>query len=196
MSTYRIVLLAIILFVTVSTTIVLTQFKNLSKAIPAKLEKELPVTPFEGWREFSSEQGDFSVKFPAIPQNAKDTVNNNNNENLLYDMYVAQKWDGAIFMVTVVSYPRNIESGDTNTFLKNFLTEMLSSNPNNELQSAQETKFLDYDALDFVIKNPQAHIDGKAFAKDNKIYFLSYVTDSNNRQLSDYTYFIDSFRLR
>lgn len=194
MTAYRLVAIAIILFVTFSTAIVVFNFKNLSMAIPANLEKTLPATPYEGWREFTADQGGFSVKVPAIPQNAQETVQDKRtNQSLLYDMYVAEKWNGALFTITVIHYPKEVPNLEKT--LKDYLGDIILSNPGNELVSAKETSFQGKTALSYKVQNPKNQTEGILVIDGKRIFFIGYITDERNKDQKDYEYFINSFKI-
>lgn len=192
MSQYRIVLMIIVVFFVGMIYLMFANFKDLSVAVPANLKKEEPISPYEGWREFAYKEENFSAKFPAIVQNAKDTVTNPYIDGkLLYDMYASEQWNGAIYMVNVITYPKNVDLAT----VKQFLTTTLQSHQNSKLISSEEIRFAEHPAIEFVSVAGEAQTNGILLADKDKIYFLTYITEESNRNLKDYDYFKKSFKL-
>ncbi|GAB4227198.1 MAG: hypothetical protein Tsb0021_03830 [Chlamydiales bacterium] len=186
--------LALLLALVILSVIVIDRYRDLSVAIPADLKPELPSQPYEGWREYESRIGGFSAKFPGLPQNAKNTITERrSNQVLVYDMYIAEQWDGTVYMVTVVTYPFEIQQKEE--VLSNFLSDVLTSNPQNELVLAVKEQFRGQEALKFKVKTNQAYIDALAFIRKDKLYYLSEISANLEEEGKDFQYFIDSFQL-
>lgn len=170
--------------------------KDMYKALPATLNSTMTIVPFEEWREFEADEAKFKVQIPALPQHATETVRDpKDQQKREYDMYVSQKNDGTIFMISLITYENDQETSNPTKLLKSIVEEMLASNPSNKLKSLKENLYHQYKAIDFSIENADVHMDGKAFVIGKTLYILSYIAKSADYNPLEYQHFIDSFKL-
>lgn len=190
----KILWLLIISIVAFAIVIAIRSVPNMYKMLPAQLDKTMPVTPYEDWREYQSKEGNFKVFFPTIPQHATENLPEAKTKlSRKYDMYVAERMDGAIFMISLITYIDPIENPKKT--LRTVLDEMLALNPKNKLENVQETTFKNHEALDFLIRNPDVQIQAKIFVVKNTIYLISYIAQSENYQKEDFDHFLGTFQL-
>lgn len=145
------------------------------------------------WRSFTADNGSFTVSLPSLPQQAEDTISDPaTGEPRLYTMYVAKQNNGSIFMISVISYKTKQLS---QAILESVKNEMIASHPGNRLLSSANTSFLEHDAVDFSIENPDAHIEGRAFLVDSTLYLLTHVASKEDYKEEEFTRFVHSFQL-
>ncbi|MDP1834808.1 MAG: hypothetical protein Q8K75_02660 [Chlamydiales bacterium] len=161
-----------------------------------KVEDEVQTEdPFGEWRPFSSEDGVFTVMLPSLPQRANDTIADpSTGEQRKYDMYVAKKSNGSIFMISMITYPGSGGLED-HKILESVKDEMVAAHPGNKLLSSQTGTYLGHDSIDFSIENPDAHIDGKAFLVDRTLYLLTHVASKDTYNEQEFGHFADSFKI-
>lgn len=148
------------------------------------------------WKQFDAQSGKFSVDFPSQPQHASDTINDNATQQLKkYEMFVAEGLDGGVFMINLITYPQEEVVKDKQQIFKNFLDDMLTSNPRNQLVSSSNIQYNNHDGMDFKLKNDEATINSKMFLDGNTLYVLSKVTKNNNKDAGDFDRFVSSFKL-
>lgn len=183
------VLLLVVLFF-------LSEMKNAYKVIPIKESPVLVATPYLEWKDFTSQSGKFVVSFPVPPQNAKDVVNVPRSDlKRTYDMYVSEKNDGTIFMVSVITYPKELVIANSNFLLDEVVDEMMQTNPKNRLLKKEASTYNGMPAIDFKIDNKIYDIEGKVIANNEVIYLLSYLAKKGKFDADEYHHFIDSFKL-
>lgn len=149
---------------------------------------------FQTWHEFAAPSGKFKVLFPSLPQHATENVDDpQSNEKKKYEMYVSQKDDGTIFMITLVSFKEPIDHGGD--LLKEMMNDMIASNPNNKLLGMEEGEYKGNPALDFSLSSGELTIDAKSFITDNTLYVLSRILKPTNYTRDEFLFFVNSFEL-
>ena len=134
--------------------------------------------------------------FPVIPQHANETVKDpETNVVRKYDMYVAQRNDGALFMITRIGFSHMKSDLDPEKIMKEMMDDMISTNPQNELRTMTATTYKGFKALDFAFGNNELTVDVKTFVDGNTLYILSWMVKNQNYNLNEYNFFINSFDL-
>lgn len=166
----------------------------LQNSDPAKVDLEK--YNFQDWKEFESPNGKFQVMLPTIPQQATENiVDQKTGENRNYDMYVSERLNGTIFMISLITFESNPNAAKQEMLLTEMMDDMVNSNPNNELISKAYSEYLGNQALDFRISSVDVNIDAKTFMVDNTMYVLSRVTPSSENDPSEFNFFVNSFEL-
>lgn len=182
--------------VVLASILVIRSTKDLYKVLPANLPASISSTSFEDWRQFVSDHKKFKVLMPNMPHHATESLNDpKTQDKRIYDIYVSEKSNGTIFMISLITYPEDKETSDPAKLLKSIVDEMIASNPNNKLLSSRELSYLNNKAVDFSVENADVHMDSRAFVKGNTLYVLSYIAKIGDYNPSEYEHFIDSFNL-
>jgi hypothetical protein len=170
--------------------------KKAYKVLPVATFNKLEVPSFADWREFSAQSGKFKVFLPAAPQYVKESVNiPNTDKKRKYEMYVAQKVNGTIFMINLITYPTEVDTSNKNQILRDIINEMVEANTGNQLTELQDTIYQQHPALDFHIVNQELNIQGKAFMIEKTLYLLAYIAKEMDFTRAEYDHFIDSFQI-
>ncbi len=167
--------------------------------IPNVSESSIQSSPntFEDWREFTPPSGRFEVQIPATPQYAKDAVAiPNTNTKRRYEMFASEKIDGTLFMISMITYPKEVDTSNTQEMLRGIVDELMHSNPLNRLINLENSSYQTHPAIDFDMISPQFKVQGKALIDDKTIYVLSYAARKDDFDTSEYQHFIDSFVLK
>lgn len=153
-----------------------------------------PVTNFVSWHEYSSPNGDFRVMFPALPQQtSQKIIDQKTQEPRFYEMYVSEKDDGTIFMITAITFPSNRDPKTTEKMLTKAMNDMIESDPKNHLKKNQVTDYKNMKALDFSIENDKVSIDGKAFMIGDTLYVLTSLGNNQSYNDKEFNFFANSF---
>jgi hypothetical protein len=169
--------------------------KNAYRMIPVQMSEEMKVPPYADWREFIPQSKKFKVMLPTVPQYAQDSnLIANTEQKRFYEMFISEKLNGAIFMISQITYPAEYNV-NTRQLLKDTIDEMVKSNPDNTLNFVNDTTFLDQTAFDFNITNKDFGVDGKAFMYGKTIYLLTYIAKNAEFNKEEYKHFLDSFHL-
>ena len=167
--------------------------------VPNVSENSIPSNPntFTDWREFTPPSGRFEVQLPTTPQYAKDAVAiPNTNTKRRYEMFVSEKIDGTLFMISVITYPKEVDTSNAQEMLRGVTEELMHSNPLNRLINLENSSYQTHPAVDFDMLSPQFKVQGKALMDDKTIYVLSYAARKDDFDTSEYQHFIDSFVIK
>lgn len=157
--------------------------------------QEQDETQFHKWHEFSSPTAKFKVQFPTLPQHATDTIDDPKTKELReYDMYVSEKENGTIFMISIIKMMNKDVKIDENA-LTNVMNDILATSPQSKLKTMQMGTYQAHPSLDFSIENDQVNIDGKAFLDGNTLYLLTSAAKLPNYQKDEFNFFVNSFEL-
>lgn len=157
--------------------------------------KEYAESQFQNWHEFAAPLAKFKVLVPVLPQHGTDTLNDpKTKETRKYDIYVSEKDDGTIFMISMITMMNDEAKLDENT-LKTVMNDILAASPNNKLKIMKMGTYKQYPALDFSIESDQVNIDGKAFLVGNTLYLLTSVAKMINYKKQEFDFFVNSFQL-
>lgn len=167
--------------------------------VPNVSESSMQSNPhaFKDWREFTPPSGRFEVQLPATPQYAKDAlVIPNTHTKRLYEMFVSEKIDGTLFMISMITYPKEVDTSNPQEMLRGVIDELRHSNPLNRLINLENSSYQSHPAIDFDMLSPQFKVQGKALMDDKTIYVLSYAARKDDFDTSEYQHFMDSFVLK
>ncbi len=191
---FIIVALALLSFLTVRFS------KDTYKMLPIDLKKtenvDLTKFNFQEWKEYHSPSGAFTVLLPTLPQHATESIKDPKTGNIRnYDMYVSERIDGTIFMISLITFQDLSSNSDPETLLLSMMNDMVASNPDNVLKAEQTGSFQGHPSLDFTMSNNEHHIDAKTFMIDNIMFVLTRISNAKNYNTSEYTFFINSFEV-
>lgn len=168
--------------------------KDSYKMLPLAASKEGAPGPFTSWHSIDSPTGHYKVMMPAIPQHATQNIVDPKTKNLRhYDMSIAQKSDGSMFMVSLITFQGTNSSPDI--LKKTVINDLLAANPQNQLKEMEMGSFQGYPSINFTIANSDTTVKGLTFIEGNTLYLLSAVFPNQYYSAKDYDYFIKSFDL-
>lgn len=191
--TRLLILLASILIVLVG----FVMFRDLSKdsqTIPPLVTTN-PISNepnFHEWNEFSSEQGQFKVLLPILPQHVSEKVIDPKTlEQRKYETFASAADNGAAFIINVISLPESSKPNEES--LKAAVTDMLERNKENQLNHMEMGRLNENPSLDFSLSNKDVLIEGKILAHDNKMYVLSMISKKDSFNKKEFDFFVHSF---
>lgn len=151
---------------------------------------------FENWTPFKPKSDLFKVLLPHPPQYAKDLVPiPGSDKKRRYDMYASEKIDGTLFLISVITYPAEIDMTESHDILKQIVDELKNSKPDNQITKVKDSLFKNDPALDFTIINKELQVEGIAFIEGKTVFVLSYVSKKDHFDQTEYQHYIDSFEL-
>lgn len=157
---------------------------------------DLTTLDFHTWNEFTSENPPFKVMFPTIPQHAADTQHNKeDSSDRKYDMFVAQKNNGAVYAITAVQFDTKKDLGEDRKLPNEILQQLLTAKPENVLGKKSDIDWDGMKAIDFQIKQNDVLLVGRIFAKSNRLYVLTITTEKANYNPREFEFFVNSFDL-
>lgn len=179
--------------------LVFTRFAQTSNAEKSQLlaeKKAWESLHVENWHEFTPPTNKFKVLFPTLPQHATEKIGDpKTKEARIYDMYVSQKENGNIFMISLITLLDNPNKTLDEKMLASVVDNMLTSSPNTKVKLMQMGKYKEHPAIDFSIENELANVDGKAFLVGNTLYLLTTVSKQSEYNKKEFEFFVNSFQL-
>lgn len=186
----------IFLFLFIGLIALAVNIKSAYKALPMETATEVELPPFADWREFTPQAGKFKVLLPIVPQYAKAAVEiPNTDKKRRYEMYISEKVNGTIFMISVITYPPDFDTSDKEQMLNNIINELVTTNAGNRLKEIKNTVYQGHQAIDFNIANKEFDVQGKTFMIDKTVYFITYIARLSDVDNNEYNYFIKSFQI-
>lgn len=153
-------------------------------------------TGLQNWREFIAPYGHFKVSFPTLPQHVTDSVvNDKTKEVTKYNTFVSTTEQGAVYIVSAISFPFPIASSDAKEVLKTIVMDMLQRNQENKLQTMDYGNFREFQSLDFILTNDKAIISGKVLLHGDMVYVLSVIDSRDHFDKKKLEFFENSFDL-
>lgn len=151
---------------------------------------------YVSWVAFTPDVESFTSKFPRKPEHTSFATNDLPEYQKIYKIYAANGLDKVTYMAQEISFVKDKGRENDEDLLSNTLNEIVSST-NAEIITTQEDKFQDTKALKFETKKGDNKTIGIMFFKNGKVYILSKTSDEkNSRELNDYYYFINSFKIK
>jgi hypothetical protein len=149
---------------------------------------------FSDWAEFIPQSKRFKVSLPSKPQYAKDLLPiPNSNKKRPYQIYASEKIDGTVFMISVITYPPEVDTSNSHEMLKGLVDELVQSKIDNRLNKIDKSQFQEYDSVDFKISSSDLEAQGKAIQVDNNVFILTYIAKHSDLNQMEFEHFIDSF---
>ncbi|NGX43050.1 MAG: hypothetical protein K940chlam7_01341 [Chlamydiae bacterium] len=173
--------------------------KETYRIFPIEEEKSpvsLEVYNFQNWHEFTGTNGEFKVLFPTLPQHATENIKDpKSNETRKYEMYVSEKDDGTIFMISLITFPDKTADSDGDSLMRAMMNDMMAASPDNELRTMESGKYKGYNSLDFAFGNNELSVDSKTFMVNNTMLVLTRIVKTENYNTNEFNFFINSFEL-
>jgi len=162
---------------------------------PAKVDLEK--YNFQDWKEFAPPSGKFQVMLPTVPQQATENINDSETgETRHYDMYVSERLDGTIFMISLITFETAPSKQEAERLLEDMMNDMVNSNPSNALENKSFGEYQGSPSLDFTITNTDININAKTFMTGKKMVVLTRVAPSSQNDPTEFNFFVNSFELR
>lgn len=169
---------------------------DFSQEVPKVSTESLDSLKLENWHEFSPSTGDFQILVPTLPQHVTKTFSNPMTKDVRkYDMFVSEKDNGTIFMISQITFLEINSAKLDESMLHSVLDDMLASNKDNKLKSLKNSQFEQNPALEFTIENEQVMIDGKTFLVGKTLYLLTTVAKKELYKPKETEIFFNSFGL-
>lgn len=158
-------------------------------------QKQYAKLELQNWHEFTPQSNGFKVLFPTLPQHATEKLNDpHTNESRLYDMFVSQKENGNIYMISVITLlDPTIKLNES--MLSSVVDNMVTASPTTKVTKMEMGNYKTYPSIDFSLESPQGYVDGKAFLVGNRLYMLTGVSNLTNYNRMEFDFFVNSFQL-
>jgi hypothetical protein len=145
------------------------------------------------WKNFKAPTGEFEASFPKEPKHEQEDLLPDTELTAKLHTYGCKASNGVLYAISQIIYPADRPISAIS--LEEWVDELVNSTSGNELVSSEVTSLDQYPAIDFLIKNGTARLQGRVFVVGQTHYLLmaSYLTINYNKE--HYNYFINSFKL-
>lgn len=178
--------------------LILLWFLNIKKSwetLPVYPATEMPGASFQNWNMFNDPEKEFQVMFPTEPKNAsKELRNDQTAEVSKQHVFVSEKNNGSIYMISRVEFPNADLIKDNGKVLKSAIDDLVQANPDNTLLSSKEQDYQGKKAVHFEIRNKDIYTQGIAFLRGRSLYVLTAISNQANRDDKEFQNFIASFQ--
>lgn len=193
----RMLTILIAILVLVSSFLVIRYAKDSYKLLPFDEQNPLKQTSnFQDWKEFNQTDGTFNALFPALPQHVTDKIEDPiTKEPRKYDMYAAADENGTGFIISTITFPDKVDDKDSDVILRSAVNDVLARNKENKLKMTKAGTFHNSNSLDFALENKQVTVAGKAILHNNILYVLSMADKTNDFNVDELNFFVNSFHI-
>lgn len=153
------------------------------------------------WKSFTSSKGNFTIKLPTEPQEIEQKIDIPKTDlSILYQTYLSEPEENAVYVVSVWTYPPEIDMSRPEVNLQDGFGGMLSALPGAEVLYMQMKDFQGYKGLEFLVKSEDIFFRGMLFLANNVLYQIFTVYKDGTRQEMEemeknYEHFMGSFHL-
>lgn len=147
------------------------------------------------WYEIIDSDSGLRLLMPRMPFQAKNhTLDKHLNSMVDYQTYIAATENGTIYSLNVTDFPPREVSHD-DEFLKEYVKELLESNPDNHLKSFDVKEYNGINAVNFVLENHNAIVRGRAFFAKNRLYVLTSTSRPEDENRTEFEFFANSLKV-
>ncbi len=149
---------------------------------------------FPTWHEVTSEDGLFTAALPSSPTETRaDIPVDDSGAPLVQKTYTALDDAGSAFIITTVVYPEPFNVDEAREVLGAAVDGMAVAVVGNELTYDDYGTHLGYPAVDFIIENGTANIQGKVFFSGRVLYQAMVAYEDGTLSDAAFAYFVSAF---
>lgn len=151
----------------------------------------------EGWVEYTSAEGGFTVILPEDPAfEAKVLPVPSQNKNLNYSELKSYQTKKVYYSVSYMELPRKWKMAGSKRLLQGALDLIIDYTPESQLLSKTMTKHQNLHALDFKFSQGQEEVQGRLILVGTTLYRLIAVYPPSLEHQLQHQEFVESFALR
>lgn len=191
----NLIYLALLFFVLLA----LLFFFNLKKSweilpVDPPVEK-VGAAPTQNWLLFQDPRNEFKILFPNKPKAASNELKDAKTQSIRkQDMYVAEKPNGTVYMISRLTFPNTELLADKEAVLKAAVSDLISGNPDNKLKKSKLEDFQGGKALRFEIQNEEVNTQGLALIRGKSLFVLTAISKDKDRNDAENNTFLSSFQ--
>ncbi len=151
---------------------------------------------YSSWKTFTPSSGLFSIAVPNSPQYGNDLAAIAKTDlKKRYDVYAAEQVDGTLFLVNVISYPKDFQFPPSRDILKQNVEELMHRHVHHNLGNFWDSRVENRNTLNFSFENDEYKMEGRSIHDGNRIYVLTYIAKKDGFDEENYRHFVDSFKI-
>ncbi len=161
---------------------------EVNEVIPAEEMKQVE------WQLFTSTEGNFTIQLPTEPQIVDQKIEIPKTDLLIrYQTYLSEPHENVVYVVSVWTYPPEIDMSRPEVNLQDGFGGMLAALPDAEVKSMRQFEVEGADALEFLVKSDTILFQGQLILSGNTLYQVFAVYQEQEADRVQYQKFIDSF---
>ena len=148
----------------------------------------------EGWKEYTSTDGKFSVNFPEEPSHESGILPvPSQKKNLNYDEFKSFQTKKVYYSVSYIELPKKWKMAGANRLLKGALELMVKDSPETVLLNKNMTKHRNLRALDYHLTQGEDEVQGRLVLVGTTLFRLTAVYPPSLAHQLQHDEFVDSF---
>lgn len=148
----------------------------------------------QNWKQFTSTEGNFTIELPTEPQIVDQKIEIPKTDLLIrYQTYLSEPYENVVYVVSVWTYPSEIDMSRPEVNLQDGFGGMLAALPDAEVKSMRQFEFEGADALEFLVKSDTILFQGMLLLSGNTLYQVFTVYQEQEVERVQYQEFIGSF---
>lgn len=147
------------------------------------------------WKQIYAKSGDCSISFPTPPQMLSQTLDLQEGQKLIYDVYLSPFESKGVFLLLVATYPAELLKGHEIAGVEGLLQGILNHNSENVLVYSKQIEINGTPAMSFLVQNGQSYFRGQALMVGNKLFLLAMEGKKEFLEEGVFNQFVKSFHL-
>lgn len=148
-----------------------------------------------GWKQIYAKSGECMVSFPTAPQMLSQTLDLNEGQKLVYDVYLSPFESKGVFLLLVATYPAELLQGHEIAGIEGLLQGILNHNSENSLVFSEVVEIDGNPAMTFLVQNGESYFRGQAVMVGNKLFLLAMEGKKEFLEEKVFLQFVQSFQL-
>ncbi len=150
----------------------------------------------DNWQGFTAPKSGFSVKLPKEPEHVEQKIDIPRTDlSIRYSTFISEPNEKVVYVISVWSYPAEIDMSKPEVNLQDGFGGMLSALPGSQVLSMQMGEQQGFKSLSFLVKNGEIYFQGRLVLVYNALYQVFAVYKGKEEMEKNYAQFIDSFKL-
>lgn len=160
---------------------------------PAEAVKDKSKLQKLKWKVVSISSNRAKIAFPIKPvYESKVHVWGNTNMKLTYHSYYAKSPNDYETMLFIIDYPQTIQQAQKEGVYRSVLQGFINHHPKNRLVVCKPIQRQQSQGIEFVVQNGKQFYLGRAFIKNNQMFFLIFQCRSLQTNQQTYHNFVES----
>ncbi|HSX13175.1 MAG TPA: hypothetical protein VLE96_01985 [Chlamydiales bacterium] len=147
------------------------------------------------WKPIYAKSGECVISFPTPPQMLSQTLDLQEGQKLVYDVYLSPFESKGVFLLLVATYPAELLKGHEIAGVEGLLQGILNHNADNALVFANQIEINGNPAMTFLVQNGQSYFRGQALMVGNKLFLLAMEGKKEFLEEKVFLQFVKSFQL-
>ncbi len=147
------------------------------------------------WKQIYAKSGEYSISFPTTPQMMSQTLDLQEGQKLVYDVYLSPFESKGVFLLLVATYPEELMKGQEIAGVEGLIQGILNHNAENTLIYAKQIQISGKQALNFLVQNGQSYFRGQALMVGNRLFLLAMEGKKEFLEEKVFAEFVKSFHL-